>query len=241
MLRPIAALAFLLFGFCSCLVAEEEDATEERDSSAGLPKEYASKYLIASSTLSPDKGMAVIYPKEDDEKGKDFLVALKPFKILATLETNSPYFAHQSHGGINAEWSPDNSIALITLDSKWGPGDVLLYEIRDGKLARFTNLLGKIHELLKPDYQKVKPEPYNDEIDFIFDDDMTGGGEGGSRQCVLDGSERVKIQAAATTDPKHIGGIKAWDAKFEGVWDIAQAKFTSEKVTRIFGGVRKDD
>jgi hypothetical protein len=241
MLRNLVLVTILCLGFNQCLHAEEEDSVEEHDSSAGLPREYASKFLIASTTISPDQKMAVIYPKEDDEKGKDYLVALKPFKILTALETAWPYFAHQSHGGISAEWSKDSSVALVTLDSKWGPGDVLLYEFRGGKLMRSTNLLARIRALLKPDYEKVKPEPYNDSVDFIFDDDMIGGGSGDPvKECVLNGQE-VRIKAAATTDPKHIGGLKAWDAKFEGVWDIPQARFTSERVTRKFGGVRKDD
>jgi hypothetical protein len=246
MSRNIAAVALLVFGLaCRPLVAQEEDSIEERDTSAGLPKQYADKYLIASSTISPDKKMAVIYPKEDDEKGKDYLVALKPFHILGTLETPDPYFAHRSHGGISAEWSQDNSVALVTLESKWGPGDVFVYEIHDGKLTRSTNLLSKIHDLLKPDCDKVKPDAYNDSYQFIFDDGTAAGDQGDSaepiKQCILDGTARVKIKAGATTDPKHIPGIKAWDAKFDGTWDIAQAKFTSSKVTRIFGGKRKDD
>ena len=234
-----------------CLVsawsmAQEEDGAEERDSSAGLPKEYASKYLVASSTLSPDKQMAVIYPRDaEDEKARDYLVALKPFKILAPLATDYAYFAHQSHGGISAEWSKDSSVALVILESKWGPGDVFLYEIHDGKVSRATDLLKKISDLLRPDYEQVKPEPYNDVFPFVFDDDMLSGGEADSsqsvRQCALDGAQQVRVKAAATTDPKQIGGIKAWDAKFDGVWNIPQAKFTAEKVTRVFGGVRKDD
>lgn len=244
--RSIIALGVLCLGFSSCLWAEEDDSAEAHDSSAGLPKDYAGKYLVASSTLSPDKNMAVIYPKDsEDEKARDYLVALKPFKILAPLATDYAYFAHQSHGGISAEWSKDSSVAVVTLESKWGPGDVFLYEIHDGKVARATDLLKKIRDLLRPDYEQVKPEPYNDLFPFIFDDDMLGGGEADSsqpvRQCALDGAQQVRVKAAATTDPKQIGGIKAWDAKFEGVWDIPQAKFTSEKVTRAFGGVRKDD
>lgn len=246
MLRPIAALSILCLGFSACLWAEDEDSTKEHDSSAGLPKEYASKYLIASTTISPDQKLAVIYPKDsEDEKAKDYLVSLKPFKILAPLATDDPYFAHRSNGGISAEWSKDSSVALVTLESKWGPGDILLYEIRDGKVARETNMTKKIGDELRPDYEKVKPEPYNDSYNFILDDDMAAdSGADPSQpvqQCVLVDAQQVRVKAAATTDPKNIGGVKAWDAKFEGVWDIPQAKFTSANVKRIFGGVRKDD
>ncbi len=246
MRRSITALSILCLGFASCLLATEEDVPEERDSSAGLPKDYASKYLIASSTFSPDQKMAVMYPKDgEDEKAKDYLITLKPFKILSPLATDDPYFAHRSHGGISAEWSKDSSVALVTLESKWGPGDILLYEMRDGKVTRETNMAKKIGDQLRPDYEKVKPESYNDSYNFILDDDLVADSGTDSsqpvKQCVLDGAQQVRVKAAATTDPKNIPGVKAWDAKFEGVWDIAQAKFTSAKVKRIFAGVRKDD
>ena len=237
-------VSIVSLGFLACLLAEE-DAPEESDTSAGLPKPYVTKYLIAASTISPDQKMAVIYPKDsEDDKAKDVLVALKPFKILTPLATDDPYFAHKSHGGLSAEWSKDSSVVLVTLGSKWGPGDVFLYEFQQGKLVRSTNLLAKIHDVLLPDYKKIKPESYNDKFAFIFDDDLAGGENDSSapvRQCTLDGAERVRIKAAATTDPKQTPGVVAWDAKFEGVWDIAQAKFSSQKVKRIFGGKRKDD
>lgn len=246
MFRRILLIASLFSLFAvGFLPAQEDDVIAEKDSSAGLPKPYANTHFIASNTVSPDQKMAVIYPKEDDEKSKDILVSLKPFKILAELDTKWPYFAHQSNSGISAQWAPDNSVVLVTLESKWGPGDMFLYEMRDGKVTRTTNLLSKINELLKPDYDKAKPEPYNDQIDFILDDDMVEQGRGDSDrpapQCTLNGSSTVQVKAGATTDPKHIGGIKAWDAKFDGTWDIAQAKFTSAKVKRIFAGKRKDD
>jgi hypothetical protein len=241
------SIALLLAGSLSIPIcyAQEEDSVPEKDSSAGLPKQYAATHLVGSDTVSPDKKMAVIYPKEDDEKGKDYLVSLKPFKILTALDTKWPYFAHESHGGLRAQWAADNSTVLVTLDSKWGPGDVFLYEIQGGKVTRSTNLTDKVHELLKPDYDQVKPEPYNDEFDFIFDDDMVDTGKGDAndempQQFKLEGAT-VVVNAGATTDPKHIGGLKAWDAKFTGTWDIAQGKFTEQKVKRIFGGKRKDD
>ena len=132
----------------------------ETDSSADLPEAYGNNYLVAASTLSPDKRLAVIYPKRDPEefpKGKDYIVSLQPFAVLGSLDTKWPYFYHENHAGISAEWSSDSSIALVTIDSKWGPGDIFLLEFADGKLKRATNLLAKIHALLLPDYRKVKP------------------------------------------------------------------------------------
>src|SRR5687767_10622418 len=219
------------------LMAAADDS--ETDSSAGLPKEYGGKYLLAASTLSPDKKIGVIYPKRElceegsEKECKDFLVQLEPFKILATLETESPHFQNKNHGGIHAEWTSDNSAMLLTLESKWGPGDIFLFEFKDGQLARSTNLLRKIHGLLEPDYRKAMSARFNDEFGFVF--------QGGDEPIVELKGSTVQINAAATTDPKHIPGVKAWDGRVEAVWDIPLAKFTSQKVERLFAGIRKDE
>jgi hypothetical protein len=218
----------------SVLAANEEPEAAGEDSSAGLPEQYSKNYLIAASTISPDKKFAVIYPTLEAEEAaekanhpehiKDYVVALQPFTVLGELETKYPYFQNQSHGGISAEWSNDSSVALITLDGKWGPHDVFLLEFRDSKLARTTNVLARAHDLLLPDYRKSKAEPYNDNFDFIFD-----GEEGPVFK--LDGANRVIIDGNATTDPKGISDHR-WSAQLKAVWNVAQAKFTEQKITR---------
>jgi hypothetical protein len=77
---------------------------------------------------------------------------------------------------------------------------------------------------LLPDYRNSKAEPYNDNFDFIFDDD-----EGPVFK--LDGANRVIIDGDATTDPKGISE-RRWPAQLKAVWNIAQAKFTEQKITR---------
>ncbi|MGB9475999.1 MAG: hypothetical protein WCE87_13115 [Candidatus Udaeobacter sp.] len=215
----------------SILAADEESEAAGEDSSAGLPEDYAKNYLVAAGTISPDKKVAFIYPTlEADEAAenanhpesvKNYIVALQPFTVLGELPTKYPYFQHESNGGVSAEWSDDSSVALVTLDGKWGPHDVFLLEFHDGKLARTTNLLAKAHDLLLPGYRKSKAEPYNDVFDFIFD------AEDGP-VFKLDGSNRVVINGEATTDPKGLSEHR-WSAQLKAVWDIAQAKFTSKK------------
>lgn len=235
------ALVFIGLG---TLLAQENVNDSSGDTSAGLPKAYAD-YLIASNTLSSDKKFAVIYPKvelcqEEAKKGstdrcQDYLVELQPFQVLTRLETKWPEFQNKNHGGMSASWSKDGSAVLVTLDSKWGPGDILLYEIHDGKLSRSTNLLQKVHDLLLPEYRKAKGARYNDYFDFIFDtgDEVP--------LCQFADSTHVRIRGTATTDPKDIAGEKAWDGKVEATWDIPRAGFTSHKVTTTFAGVRKGD
>jgi sugar lactone lactonase YvrE len=212
----------------------EPGATDENgeDTSTGLPAKYAKDYLFASSTTSPNKKFAVIYPTLQAEEAaehanhleriKDYVVAVQPFGVLGELQTKYPYFQNQNHGGLSAEWSDDSSVALVTLDGKWGPHDVFLLEFRDGKLARTTNILAKAHDLLLPGYRKSKAEPYNDNFDFIFD-----GEEGPVFK--LDGTNGVVIDGDAVTDPKGLSR-RSWRAHLKAVWNIPDAKFTSKKV-----------
>ena len=214
----------------------EPGAADENgeDTSTGLPAKYAKDYLVASSTTSPDKKFAVIYPTLEAEEAaedanhperiKDYVVALQPFTVLGELQTKYPYFQNQNHGGISAEWSDDSSVALITLHGKWGPHEVFLLELHDGKLARTTNILAKAHDLLLPNYRKSKAEPYNDNFDFIFGDEDGPGFK-------LDGANRVIIDGDATTDPKGLSDHR-WSAQLKAVWNVAQAKFTEQKITR---------
>jgi hypothetical protein len=214
----------IVCGF-SVIAADKEPEAAAVDSSAGLPDAYAKDYLIAASTISPDKKFAVIYPTLEAEEAaedakhperiKDYVVALQPFAVLGELQTKYPYFQNENHGGIGADWSDDSSIALITLDGKWGPHDVFLLEFRDGKLARTTNVLAKTHDVLLPDYRKSKAEPYNDIFDFIFD------GEDGP-VFKLDGANRVIIDGDATTDPQGnfraqvVGAAQGYLGRFAG-------------------------
>jgi len=222
--------------------ADEQPQNEAEDSSAGLPDDYAKNYLIARSTISPDKKFGVIYPTleaeeaadeaNDAERIKNYIVALRPFTVIKALDTKWPYFQHESNGGLSAEWSDDSSLALITLDGKWGPRDVFLVELHDGKLNRITNLARKAHDLLLPNYRNAKATRYNDYFDFIFVEDTT---------FKLECTNHVVIDGSAETSPNIMSedlrpSDRAWRGHVEAIWDIAQAKFISKKVS---GGIRK--
>jgi hypothetical protein len=76
------ACSMISYGF-SVFAADEDSQTEEEDSSAGLPEQYAKNYLIAGSTISPDKKFAVIYPTLQAEEAADS--ANNPEGIKTTL------------------------------------------------------------------------------------------------------------------------------------------------------------
>ena len=236
---PILPLAAALCAIAPlALVAAENDP--EKDSSASLPKEYAGKYLLAANTLSPDKTIGVIYPKagicdKGTEKDcKNFLVQLKPFKVLTTLATKWPHFQNKNHGGINAAWANNNSAVVVTLESKWGPGDIFLYELKAGQLTRSTDLIPKIRALFEPDFRKAMGGRSKDRFDFMLESSV-------DKPTVQMKGTTVQINVDATTNPKRTPGEKGWDGRLDAVWDIPRAKFASQKVERLFAGIRKDE
>ena len=212
------------------LVAGVVRAKESRDDSAeGLPAQYADSYLVARSTVSRDGKFAVIYPTlefSESKEAKNLLVALEPFTVLATLPTDDPHFQNKNHGGISAQWSEDDSVALIILESKWGPGDVFLVEMAGGKVKRTTNILQKLTQLLLPKFRAAMPKrkAYNDNYQFVFEpgDDY--------EPCTLGGNKTVQLTLSATNDPKSISD-HPWRVQVKAEWDIAAAKFTMQRVT----------
>jgi hypothetical protein len=248
MWKPILIVAASCLIWPFALLAAEADSNSENDSPALLPKEMSGNYLIAAGATAPNKKFGLVYPRfdlcygqsDDDLKArcKDYLVALRPFRILCELETRSPHFEHKNNGGMTAVWSKDSSVALVTLEGKWGPDGIFLYELRDGRLLRSTNLLGKIHQALATDFRKSKADRYNDNYDFVFQRPTDRDGQQ-LRSGQLEGSSRIRIHVMATTDPKKVPGQNSWDGRFEGIWDISAEKFASQKVTRLFAGDRR--
>ncbi len=107
----------------------------------GYPDAFSTDYFLPKDTVSPNGKYGLIFPDRElsVNPGRDFIVALDPPQILTLLETDEPEFEGMSHGGYSLEWSGDSSVALVTLDGKWGPRDflsVLRLEPRFGALAR---------------------------------------------------------------------------------------------------------
>jgi sugar lactone lactonase YvrE len=199
------------------------------DSSAGLPATYAKNYLIAQSTISSNKKFAVIYPTRDHEdfpEGKNYVVSLEPFAIAGSLGLSHPYFQHQSNAAISAQWSDDSVVALVTVDGKWAPSAIVLLEFAAAKVKHATDLVPKIDQILvrkvheRPEFRHLKSLNFN------------------SIEASLDGTRSVKVSADASTASQNDLGLTphAWVGELEATWDIAQAKFTSQKVS---GRIRK--
>jgi hypothetical protein len=86
-------------------------------------------------------------------------------------------------------------------------------------------VLEKLTQLLMPKFRAATPkrESFNDNYQFIFEQD-----EGTA--CTLEGNTAVKVDTMATNDPKGVAD-RPWSVRVKAEWDIAQAKFISQKIT----------
>ena len=239
---PRLILLLLAIGWstapCGVIPAAEPDPDDYlKDSGAGLPGEYAKNYLVRKSSVSRDEKFALIYPTREfseAKEAKNFLVGLNPFRVLATLPTDEPYFDGKSNSALGAEWSGDGRMVLIALDGKWGPLDVWLIELADDKVKRMTNLLEKTRDLLRPGFRAAKPKPelYNKVHEFIFEEE-----EGGA--CMFEENRLIRVYSKVTNDPKSVSK-RPWRFLVDAKWDIAQAKFVSQKIRPVKPGENFD-
>jgi hypothetical protein len=235
---PIILLLAICFSVTSSgVIRGEEDY--QNDSAEGLPPDYAKNYLIARATMPPveDGNFAVIYPTADfsrSKEAKDLLVTLKPFKVLAALPAEQPCSVDNNDCSLSADWRSDFSATLITFDTEWGARDVFLVELSGDKVTRITNLLEKTRELLRPKFRSAKPKPkaYNNADGFAFQVE-----EGGP--CQFEEEALVRVYVKATNDPKFVLK-RPWRVLVDAMWDIAKAKFVSQKIRNVAPGERDD-
>jgi hypothetical protein len=197
------------------------------DVHSGYPDAFQFHYLLPKDTVSPDGKYGLIFPDRqlggDTDSVKDYVVALKPAQILGLIDGGD--FEGKSNGGYEVEWSKDSSVALVTFESKWGPGGFFVLEFQDGKISRLTDLDRKIRSVFEPEFRKSKAEPYNDTLDFIYETQ-----ESEAPFCKLSGTTQVRIDALVTSDPKQ---SDSWQARLRAIWDIRNAKFTEQRLTRV--------
>jgi len=219
------ASVVLLLSTANNLCGEDAAST---DAPAALPAQWkmpASSLLIAEGSTSPDGRYAIAYPKasEDDPAlGRNLLVELKPFCVLALLDGDG-LSAGSKRLSLSVDWTEDSSeVIATTVHDKWDMivGSTLVV-LKDGQVAKRVDLLDAINRELKPDFIKSKAEVYNDVLPFILTESKLGFESGG---------KLVRVKTSAGNDPNEARAI-AWTASFTGVWNVAEGRWQSRKFT----------
>jgi hypothetical protein len=225
----ISVLASISLQPRSVIGAQDSDFTAGvfgRELPADAPAEYREDYLLAPSSISPNKELALIYPKEGDEfptqperrTADNYLVALDPFRILGSLPI--AYFENINYKGLSVNWAKDSSAAVIVNQGKWSPRCVIAFEVKDGHIVHQRELSQAVSDFLHVDYDKCQPEDF---MEIAL-----------SGSWKLNDKNQVLVKCVSDSNGKGILGKKSWRARFEGIWSVVAEKWLQKKVTPVF-------
>ena len=186
-------------------------------------------YLLRDEDTSPDKRFGVIYADAevtDPAKARNFLVALDPFRILAENKGFAYFKEPGDPRAIAIEWTENTSAALVMVGEKWGTISATLFELKDGRVTRRTDLMAEVTKLLAAKFPKGKVKPYNDHLLFRIDgEDQWDFGKDG---------KQVEIHVSANTAPNLSPGLQ-WAGTLKGFWSVPEAKWLQQTTTgRIY-------
>jgi hypothetical protein len=197
-----------------------------RELPADAPTKYREDYLLAPSSISPNKQLALIYPKEGNEfptqpesrTADNYLVTLDPFRILGPLPV--AYFENINHKGLFVNWAKDSSAAVIVNQGKWSPRCVVAFEVKQEQIMHQRELSQAVSDFLKVDYDKCAPEDF---MEIAL-----------SGSWKLNAKNQVVVKCVSNSNGKGIPGIKSWRARFVGLWSVAEEKWLQKRVTPVF-------
>ena len=127
-------------------------------SAAKLP----SGFILADESLSTNRVYGVLVPDGGHFNGKpdqNSIVEVKTGRILGPIygETGQ---SSGNPGGSSAKWSADSSILVWTVEGKWGPLEIMVVELKGGKITRQSELLKPIRNELLAALKKERPVEY---------------------------------------------------------------------------------
>lgn len=175
-------------------------------------------YEFSEESVSPDGKYGVIYANSeviDTDVAVNFLVSSKPFRILAR-NAGFSYYKPGNHREMHVEWTTDSSTALLMIGDKWGTIGATLFELKDGKVTRSTDIMASINVLLQKEFPAGKVTPYNDIMSFVLEEEK--------EWKFSDDGKTLSIDVVASNSP-NLAGKTAWRGTFQGVWDVAAAKW----------------
>jgi hypothetical protein len=190
----------------------------------GYPNPFSIGYILRGNTLSPNRRYGVIFPKILLKGKPDFVVDLKNSAILSAVEVDklvTPYFEHQNRGGLTVSWSSDSTAALVEIDQRWGPGALVVIEMKDGTVYQETDLSKQVEKLFSP----AKAKRTRSRAEGIDTYGVTA-----VKWKTSDSGLRLEIKCEGQTNPKGFSEYSTWEGTFAGVWDLTQRRFIEHEV-----------
>jgi hypothetical protein len=114
-------------------------------------------------------------------------------------------------------------MALIEVGGRWSPNDLILIELKDGKLARETDVLAPLQKL----FAEARTKSEHRKIDNKDAADISMG------DLKWEGGKRLEIKCSGETNPKAFEDADSWSGDLSAVWDVAQRKFVQHRFTNV--------
>lgn len=192
------------------------------------PVQLRGNYVIVGETKSPNGKYAVIIPKLDyysdhESEAKNYLVALQPFGLVATLPTKYPTFVSQSNGGVTVLWSADGARAIVRREGKWGPDDIYVAVFADGKCT-LADLGALIRGKLDPAFAKSGAPRYNDVIGYVLESEY--------EPVTFSTAGTVIIDLNGNSNPKEMPSTRTFKSRLRAEFDPVSGKLTRASVER---------
>jgi hypothetical protein len=195
-------------------------------------------YSIPDVTLSPDHRFGVTVPQldyfESDLKNSDdpcnSVVEVKTGKVVGVIKADTGW-DHMNHGEVlPTRWSPDESLLLWEVSSKWCPDALVLLKLQGGAVKWQIDLLTTAQQAILTRTKKARPEKYLAAMKENADDgsaypdgftvDVYASGTGDEPVSLP-----LMVHANLTSNPKEFEGVTELDAHLDAMVD-KNGKFT---------------
>lgn len=202
----------------------------------GMPDIFYLGYKADPQTLSPDRKYALIYPGNrfpGATQGRNYLAFLQPLRILAL--TAEEYYPNSRHGGdVFFSWSKDSKTVIIgTLGRHAGTTAAELYELNDGRVVRYTDLLAETVRLAEPDFRRAGATPQSEYLPFSETSGEEFDAQPSARHWHVDDRGQVQIHCVFSNSPEEVVTPENWNVKVQATWNIREHRFTQHQVKRI--------
>jgi hypothetical protein len=188
----------------------------------GYPDAFYLSYTLRKSAVSPNGKYGIIFPdrtRMDDPA--NFLVAVKESRILGEIDfqPDDIYFAGKNHGGLTVRWAPNSSAVLVVTEGKWSPRELIVVELKDGRIGRQTPLIGALEKGIHAAAPKAAGLD-RAMVELEVKDIAWKAGK----------SLQLQFKCEVSTNPKGFPNEDSWSGSIVALWDAAQHKFTEVKV-----------
>jgi hypothetical protein len=214
LVKRTVAFVLALMSFASAIPAQEESASPAGE--ANKYPEVPKGYEVGEDTISPDGRFAILYPVRPSD-GLDSLVRLKPYAELiedVCPESNGPGWI-DSRGAPAAKWG-GNEFVAIWQRMKWGPENLVVYEIANDKVKRVEKIWPEVVKYFDRHVQRLlKKYPKESVASYTFV---------GDEKSFEFKDHKLLLNIFADNKPNLAPGPH-WTAQLHAIWNLDTAKF----------------